>query len=59
MKFTGVNIDGWQYMFGSAWVYIDNTPKGAAARIRHYVANGLPSNANRQRLGEAPLTYVS
>jgi hypothetical protein len=28
------------YMFGSSWSYSDNTPKGAAARIRTYVALG-------------------
>jgi hypothetical protein len=28
------------YMFSSGWTYYDNTPKGAAARIRTYVALG-------------------
>ena len=31
---------GWDYMFGASWAYSDNTPKGAAARIRTYVALG-------------------
>lgn len=31
---------GWDYMFGSSWSFSDNTPKGAAARIRTYVALG-------------------
>jgi hypothetical protein len=30
----------WDYMFSSIWSEIDNTPKGAAARIRKYVALG-------------------
>ena len=30
------------YMFSSAWSRFDNTPKGAAARIRTYVALGRP-----------------
>lgn len=32
--------DGWDYMFASNWEYTDNTPKGAASRIRTYVALG-------------------
>jgi hypothetical protein len=32
--------DGFGYMFGSEWSNYDNTPKGAAARIRTYVALG-------------------
>ena len=32
--------DGFDYMFASNWSYSDNTPKGAAARIRTYVALG-------------------
>ena len=31
---------GFDYMFGSGWSMHDNTPKGAAARIRTYVALG-------------------
>lgn len=31
---------GWDYMFCSEWAEHDNTPKGAAARIRTYVALG-------------------
>ena len=32
--------DDFTYMFGSIWSDYDNTPKGAAARIRTYVALG-------------------
>ena len=32
--------DSWDYMFGSIWSRYDNTPKGAAARIRTCVALG-------------------
>lgn len=34
------DIFGWDYMFSSTWSETDNTPKGAAARIRTYVALG-------------------
>lgn len=36
-------MDAFNYMFGSQWTNVDNTPTGAAARIRNYVTNGLPS----------------
>lgn len=32
--------NGFEYMFGADWTYTDNTPKGAAARIRTYVELG-------------------
>jgi hypothetical protein len=32
--------DGFDYMFASGWSVDDNTPKGAAARIRTYVTLG-------------------
>lgn len=32
--------DGFDYMFSSGWSIDDNTPKGAAARIRTYVTLG-------------------
>lgn len=31
---------GWDYMFSPSWSCTDNTPKGAAARIRTYVTLG-------------------
>lgn len=31
------------FMFGPDWSDLDNTPHGAAKRIRYYVANGIPS----------------
>ena len=32
----------WQFLFASSWVNIDNTPKGAAARIWLLLDKGLP-----------------
>ena len=40
--FTGGDNDAFNYMFGAQWKKIDNTPKGAAARIRRYLAEGTP-----------------
>lgn len=34
------DLFGWDYLFSRSWQYTDNTPKGAAARIRTYVALG-------------------
>ncbi len=31
------------WMFGPHWTYIDNTPKGAAKRIRYFLENGVPT----------------
>lgn len=45
------------WMFDASWRYRDNTPKGAAARIRWYVFNGLPENWREQINGRAPLCY--
>lgn len=33
----------WDFIFSSEWREVDNTPKGAAARIRYLCKNGLPS----------------
>jgi hypothetical protein len=34
------NIDKFEYLFAATWVLFDNTPHGAAARIRTYVELG-------------------
>jgi hypothetical protein len=33
----------WEWMFGVAWARADNTPQGAAKRIRYFLANGVPA----------------
>lgn len=38
--FGEMDNDDFQYMFGSSWSDYDNTPKGASARIRTFVALG-------------------
>ena len=58
-KFIGTDsIRVGLYLFGSDWQDTDNTPTGAAKRIRYYVANGLPENWREQLWGEAPLSYL-
>jgi hypothetical protein len=58
-KFIGTdNLMVWSYLFHQVWHKIDNTPTGAAKRIRYYVANGLPENWKDQMSGEAPLSYL-
>lgn len=47
-----------RWCFSSAWTYIDNTPKGAAARITWMLENGVPSNWQAQMDGTAPLSYL-
>ena len=32
----------WAYIFSGNWCSIDNTPQGAAARIRFFLDNGVP-----------------
>jgi hypothetical protein len=58
-KFIGTDDDSvWEYLFDANWRDTDNTPTGAAKRIRYYVANGLPENWQEQLWGEAPLSYL-
>ena len=38
--------DSFEYMFGSRWSDIDNTPKGAAKRIRTFLELGCKAPAN-------------
>jgi len=50
--------DAWTWCFDSGWSKRDNTPKGAAKRIRYMVENGVPENTLRQMNGDAPLCYT-
>lgn len=58
-QFTGLLTTNkeWRWMFAPEWVEVDNTPTGAARRIRHFLTNGLPSNWEEQMNGEEPITY--
>lgn len=58
-KFTGIDLwdEEWDFLFSGAWERIDNTPTGAAKRIRYFVGNGLPENWIEIIYGEKPLPY--
>lgn len=48
----------WAWCFSGDWVHVDNTPLGAAKRIRLLVnGGGIPENARMQRKGYDPLSY--
>jgi len=62
-EFTGLdpNSIGWCYLFGSFWTAVDNTPVGAAKRIRYLIENienGAPEDWKAQMEGDAPLSYM-
>jgi hypothetical protein len=59
-QFTGVSRfrSLWNWFFSGAWTITDNTPAGAAARIRYTVKHGLPENWEEQMRGRAPLCYI-
>jgi hypothetical protein len=51
------NLDAWNWCFAGAWSHIDNSPAGAAKRIRHLIEVGLPWDAERQRHGLTPYIF--
>lgn len=64
MDFTGLGRAGyaeaWTWCFGTHWGADgggDNTPIGAAKRIRYLIEKGLPTNWLEQMNGKAPLSY--
>lgn len=61
-QFTGINAfyDSkiFDFLFHCKWKFIDNTPKGAAQRIRYFLEYGLPENWQEQMTGKAPLSYL-
>lgn len=58
-KFTGLDYweNEWLFLFSEAWVMSDNTPTGAAKRIRYFVENGVPENWEKIMYGVDPLPY--
>ncbi len=60
-EFTGINSEygseEWKYLFDADWDSIDNTPTGAAKRIRYFVENGLPTNWDDQLYYGDELSY--
>jgi hypothetical protein len=47
-----------EFLFGSCWRCIDNTPEGAAARIRYFLDKGLPIVANYEEAVELYKPYI-
>lgn len=56
----GLHIDQpeWDWCFSGVWEHRDNTPAGAAKRIRHLIEHGLPADAESQQWGEAPYIFA-
>lgn len=47
----------WRWCFSPEWAFVDNTPQGAAKRIRWLLAKGLPEDWYDQMSGYLPLCY--
>lgn len=51
--------DPWEWCFSGGWASIDNTPAGAAKRIRYLIEHGAaPDDAYDQLEGEAPYMFA-
>jgi len=50
-------INEWKWCFHNSWIMADNTPIGAAKRIKWLLKYGLPDNWERQMEGLMPLCY--
>jgi len=48
----------WSWCFSSRWSQTDNTPHGAAKRIRHMLEHGVPADGYKQRTGYAPYMFA-
>ena len=48
----------WEWCFGCQWIFIDNTPTGAALRIEWLLNHGLPENWMSQMYGREELCYM-
>lgn len=57
--FTGIEIDSlkWKFLFSHEWRNSDNTPTGAAKRIRYFIEHGVPKNRYSVMHGREPLPY--
>lgn len=57
--FGAVMAEGvWRWLFSSLWCVTDNTPAGAAKRIRWYFEHGVPIDHRDQMNGYEPLCYT-
>jgi hypothetical protein len=51
--------DEWVWCFSGGWSAVDNTPHGAAKRIRHLLYDGVPSDGWQQRCGYKPYMFAN
>lgn len=58
MGYFGLDAKKWNWCFASDWYEVDNTVKGAAARMRYLANNGLPYNWAEIMCGEEPVNYL-
>lgn len=47
----------WMWLFSGGWTNRDNTPEGAAARIRWFLKHGIPEDFDEQLFNLEPLCY--
>ncbi len=59
-EFTGIKGNNtWEYLFSSEWLTSDNTPTGAAKRIRYVVEHGLPDTFFEEMTKGKHLSYIN
>ena len=51
------DMKAWAWCFSGSWVKVDNTPIGAAKRIRWFLEHGVPKNWYRQLRKHDTLCY--
>lgn len=54
---SGFFSNNFSWVFDGVWYEVDNTARGAAARIYYMLENGIPENFEEQMTGLAPLSY--
>lgn len=52
-----LHVNEWLWCFSGSWARVDNTPAGAASRIRHLLNSGLPEDFRQQMRGQVPISY--
>jgi len=53
-----LRVPEWHWCFAGDWVRVDNTPHGAAKRIRYLLEHGLPEDSSKQMTGKAPYIFA-
>ena len=58
MYLSNQDLRAFEWMFSPDWADTDNTPHGAAARIRYALLHGIPYNFIDITYGDDPLPYT-